>query len=668
MAFKSLALLAPLPFLAGAALAQTPLESLPPEFQTELAGIRLEKYPHFTNVSAFNEGSPIRIGIDTLVEFRISHRTVNVYITNHRSMQRWKKDRDLQDVRGAPTRVTLVPGGLKRNMHVIDNGSLNGQTGTTELGVGYDVVVDMNLNGLLDDEDKLDGWGEEAGFYVVQDLTEFGPYETLTGVNNQGGFIIQKFYYPENIAQLGALPLIVVSHGNGHDYRWYDHIGHFMASWGYVVMSHRNNTGPGIEAASTTTLRNTNNFLVSLGTIAGGVLAGHVDRRQLVWIGHSRGGEGVVRAYRRILDGDPLGASYAREDFKLISSIAPVNFLLPTSSDPGDVNYHLWTGGSDNDVNGCADCNPCQTFHLHERATGTRLSTSLHGVGHGDFHDGGGSSVATGPCRVGRETTHQIMRGYLLPLVKHFVEGNIPCKDYLWRQWESFRPIGAPDGPCVVVDLMYQSNPNSGKSVLDDFQTNPQRARSSSGGSVVFSDPNLSEGPFDDRNGGFGDDASDPMNGMTLAGFLEFSSGITFEWNGQEEFVLFEVPADRRDISGFRYLSFRAAQSTRHPLTTAVLEDLTLSVQLVDAEGRSGTICIGAYGGGIEEPYQRRRCGGGRGWANEFETIRIPLRDFLAMGTRVDLTDIVGVSFLTGPAHGSPEGRIGLDEIEFTNE
>jgi len=158
------------------------------------------------------------------------------------------------------------------------------------------------------------------------------------------------------------------------------------------------------------------------------------------------------------------------------------------------------------------------------------------------------------------------------------------------------------------------------------------------------------------------------MNGMTLAGLNEFSSGIVFEWNGQEQFVLFEVPAERGDVSGFKYLSFRAAQSTRHPLTTAVREDLTFSVQLVDANGRSGTICIGAYGGGIEEPYQRRRCGAGVGWANEFETIRIPLRDFLAMGTRVDLTDIIGVGFLAGPLHGSNEGRIGLDEIEFTSE
>jgi hypothetical protein len=101
-----------------------------------------------------------------------------------------------------------------------------------------------------------------------------------------------------------------------------------------------------------------------------------------------------------------------------------------------------------------------------------------------------------------------------------------------------------------------------------------------------------------------------------------------------------------------------------------VLEDLDLSVELIDHNGRSSRIRIGAYGGGIEEPYQRPRCGGLglRGWANEFETIRIRLEDFKSDGRPLDLTRIGVVGFLMGPSFGSPEGRIGLDEIEFTVE
>ncbi|MFT5154968.1 MAG: hypothetical protein ACI841_004976, partial [Planctomycetota bacterium] len=66
------------------------------------------------------------------------------------------------------------------------------------------------------------------------------------------------------------------------------------------------------------------------------------------------------------------------------------------------------------------------------------------------------------------------------------------------------------------------------------------------------------------------------------------------------------------------------------------------------------------------DPYQRTGSGGGVGWMNEFRTTRIPIRDFLANGTDLDTTDIVKVRFEFGQAGDSPEGRLGMDDIEFT--
>ena len=96
--------------------------------------------------------------------------------------------------------------------------------------------------------------------------------------------------------------------------------------------------------------------------------------------------------------------------------------------------------------------------------------------------------------------------------------------------------------------------------------------------------------------------------------------------------------------------------------------DLDFAVQLSDSSRRSSTIHIGAYGGGIEEPYQRSTCGNGNGWANEFETIRIPLADFRRDGSQLDLADVVAITFLFGPSHGSMAGRIGLDELVFAGD
>ena len=178
---------------------------------------------------------------------------------------------------------------------------------------------------------------------------------------------------------------------------------------------------------------------------------------------------------------------------------------------------------------------------------------------------------------------------------------------------------------------------------------------------------NLFEDKLNDRNGNFSALSSDPMNGMTMAGPGDDSRGIVFHWDRTDEWLLFELAGTSVDLRGFEFLSFRAAQATRDPLTEAEqTDDLTFSVRLWDRAGQASTIHIGAYGGGIEQPYRRGSCGTGSGWSNEFETIRIAVKDFRANGTPLDLKAVVAIEFLFGPSWGSPEGRIGLDEIEFT--
>jgi hypothetical protein len=462
--------------------------------------------------------------------------------------------------------------------------------------------------------------------------------------------------------------LVVVSHGNGHNYQWYDHIGQHLASYGYVVMSHQNNTMPGIETASTTTLENTDDFLGNLGSIDGGALVGHIDSSRITWIGHSRGGEGVVRAYTRLVGGYSV-QNYSAADVKLISSIAPVTFNTPASSNPGDVNYHLFVGSADNDVTGVS----AQThmYSLMERAVGYRSSITLQGAGHGAFHNGSGGLVASGPCLLSRAETHQIMRGQLLPLVRHYIDGDIPSKDFLWRQWESFKPLGAPplSDPCVVVTFDYRDGPAAGNYVIDDFDSNTSHYQSSSGFSVSFDVANYAEASKRDAAGGFGWSGTQPMNGMTRAISSDNHPGVVFDWDTPAYWEA-EIDPLQSDFADYTYLSLRACQGTRHPNTTAALEDLTFLVSLRDVNGVESTISIGAYGGGIEEPYQRSGSlsGGGVGWHNEMETIRIRLTDFLADESGLNLHLIQAVRFDFGGQGVSPIGRQGMDDIELTRD
>lgn len=651
----------------------------------QLAGNPLGQFPHFEHATSFNEGTPLSLGIDPTRFPFVAGQSADLYVVASKTKSEWVSDPSLTDVRGAPQAVSFAGGTVQANTITVDPGNLNGDPGGPSLGVGYDLVIDFGKDGNFDDAvDLIDGYTEtEAGFYVVRDLTfgatdrrpNQGPLPVSEVLYTGGTFLGQVTYYPTNISTLGQLPLVVISHGNGHNYLWYEHLGYHLASYGFVVMSHENNTMPGSLTAAFSTLNNTDYLLQNLGAIAGGALAGHVDASRIAWLGHSRGGDGVVRAYDMLFDGTFEPDNFGIEDIQLVSAMAPVNFGGVASSNPHDANFHLWVGQSDTDVHGCACLDDLQWYQIHDRATGARQSISLYGVGHDDFHNQNGFGFATGPCQARKSNTHLVMKGYLLPLLKYHLEGEVAAKDYLWRQYDTFRPIGAPTTNCIHVNLMFQEGPSSGKFVVDSFESNPSPTIASSGALVSTTLPSYAEGNLDDNDTVFGSGTSDPFDGFIMHGPGDNSRGAILSADGLGDYDLtYSLETQHRDLSDFSFLQFRAAQGTRHPLTVADLADLTFSVSLEDGNGIQSSINIGAYGGGIEEPYQRNTnplscavCSAGTaGWNSEFETIRVRLADFLNNGNAVDLRDVEKVIFRFGPSWGSAQARLALDEIELS--
>jgi hypothetical protein len=647
--------------------------------KTELAGNSLTQYPFFEYVRAFNVNAPVKVAIDPTRFPATVGDTCDIYVVSHKSASEWSANPALVDVTpGGALTQTLGGATIQANtFEVAAPSTLNANAGLG-LGVGYDVVLDCDQNGVLSDGDFIDGLGGEAGLYVVHDTTAPGPQAVTEVVYNLDAGVATTFdipathrgqdlYFPTNIATMGRLPIVVLGHGNGHDFRWYDHIGNHLASYGYVVVSHGNNTGPDPVTASTTTLGHTDAFIdqAEAGAIAGGALVGHIDARRIVWIGHSRGAEGVAIAYDRLFDGTHTPTHFSRNDIRLISSMLPTDFEETDVANPHDANYHLWTASGDSDVNGSAGCDRCQTFHLVDRGTGYRQSTVVQGTGHGWFHDEESEPAAfTGPCPLDENITHLIQLGYLLPLIKHYVEGNIPALDFLTRQYETFHPIGVPVGnPCVVVSNEYHNGAAVGNFVIDDYQTQPGTGTSSSGGTVTFDVENLTEGRLDDNNSDFVWSAADPFNGATQGLSTDSTRGVVFDWTDSDRFYEWQVPSGANDFSRFLHLSFRAAQGTQHPNTVAELGDLIFSVTLRDGSGGTSTINIGAYGGGLEEPYQR-----GGGWHNEMETIRIRTTDFLNNASGLNLTNIVAIRLNVGPSFGSSRGRIVVDDLMITND
>ena len=699
--------------LADFGLFQESFGSIAPVVPTELAGNSLSEYPFFEYVKAFNDNATVEVAVDPSRFPQIVGRTCDIYIVEVKTAGQWLTDPSLVDVTtGGPQTETFSGATIQANTFTVtgsyelDSAVYQDSTGDyTGLGAGYDVVLDCDQNGELSGGDFIDGYSREAGLYAVHDTTLQGPLAvtqissysvgTIYGIPSDRTY--ERLYFPTDIASMDPRPLIVISHGNGHQYVWYDHIGQHMASYGYIVMAHNNDTVPGIATCSLTTCGHTD-AVISLGqagSIPGaGDIAGKIDTSRIIWIGHSRGAEGVAMAYHRIAYAtgscqytpDPAN-EWDADSIVLVSSMLPTDFYGANytpftggcTSDPRDANYHLWTASGDADVDGGPDSDVAQTFHLHDRAEHYRMSTVVQGTGHAWFHDGPPTpDYFDGPCPIGQATNHLIETGLFLPLIKYYAEGNVPATDYFWRQYEVFRPPGVPTGgycsesggDSVVVSNTFRNGSEDGNFIIDDYQTQTSPGTSSSGGSVTFNVTGLYEGRLDDGNTTFTWTSSDPMNGFTYGASTipDDTRGVVFDWNGADRYYEWEIISEQQDFSDDLYLSFRAGQGTRHPNTIAVLGDLTFTVTLRDGSATTSSINIGAYGGGIEEPFQRTGAGTGTGWGVEFEVIRIRLTDFLTNGSGLDLTDIEAVRLDFGPSWGSNEGRLGVDEVMLTND
>ncbi|MEO1007811.1 MAG: GC-type dockerin domain-anchored protein [Planctomycetota bacterium] len=644
----------------------------------ELASVDLPAFPFADFVETFDEGEAITISIDPS-KVTIPSGLVDVYLVEDKTASEWASDPTLTDARGFPQPSNFSGGASTADNQVAQGGVgfLNADAGEN-IGVPYDVVVDVDGNGELSDGDFIDGL-DEVGFWLFKDLTTSGPAATTRVSTYTATFPgipssrdEQRLTYPTDIATRDNVPVVIIAHGNGQQYVWYDYMHDHFASHGFVVMSHQNDTVPGIETASETILRHTDYFWGNLDTIAGGVLEGRLDKSNTSWIGHSRGGEGVARAVDKIIDGIYTPVNYSLSDLNFVSSIAPTDFLLTSRSNPHGVNYHHIAGAGDGDVNGGPTSPIVQYFALYERANDgpgdeQRTNTYIHGADHNDFNCCGFNDY-TGPAalQIGRAEAQQAAKIIWLVLIQNAARGNEAAMEYMQRQWESTNPEGVRD--TTIVDLEFKAAFDlTEKTIIDDFQSQPSANVASSTAAITFNVSNVTEGRIDDGNTSFTWTSSDPMNGMTRGNNGgDQTRGVVFDYNS-DRFFEYELPGLPvfTDFTEYEKLSFRVCQGTRHPETTAVTGDQTFTVTLRDSSGGTSSINVGVYGGGAEEPFPRTGAGSGAGWGNEFETIRINIEDFVRDGVALDLENIEAVRFEFGPSFGTPRGRIGFDDLEL---
>ncbi len=638
--------------------------------------------PAWESATSAMDVDPIYVALDPV---RYADRVGLPYqidVVAHKTPEQWAADPTLTDVTGAVESGTLTDGSLNVTEVWADPPLLDPTAGD-DASARYDVVVDFGADGRLDPGDLIQGPGDDFGLVRIGDLAMPGTH-TVDQIDIDGGlYLKERIYWPDDIAAMGPRPVVIISHGNGHLYTWYDYIGQHLASWGFVVMAHENHTEPGIEAASSTTLSNTDYFLANLDTIADGAMFGLVDPNRIGWIGHSRGGEGIVRAYDRVADGDYVPEQFTADSIRMLITIAPTVFFEVNKSNPHDRPLFLIAGTADGDVTGGVDCDQCDFYRIWEADTGPKASAYIHGADHNDFNCCGADD-AMGPDLIGRDEAQVIAKGYFLAMARTYLDDDPTLQDVFRREFAGFRP-DAPLDTDVVATTYRDAQPVTGSpdtpdlAVLDDFQSQPDVTLASSGGVVTSTVDGLTEDKLDDGDNTMTwmADGSDPMNGMAHAAtYVDQAQGAVFSWgsappdtggdtgataaDGSWEVA---VMPTLTDATAYRVLSISFGQVPRSPITDQLDAPLSFGIELTDADGVTSMVDL-AGRAEAPYPYQRTGSGDGAGWSAEYVTARIPLADY-TVGSMIDLSRLSSVKLVFGAVHGAQLGAIGLDNVEF---
>ncbi|MCB9681746.1 MAG: hypothetical protein H6733_09765 [Alphaproteobacteria bacterium] len=620
-----------------------------------ITGHTLPDHPWFETAHLFFQDEAVEVALDPTVFPDRVGQTFDVWIVPHLDRLSWARTPRLRSGSGA-TGMTLQPGTVADNTVVAWTGLPTPERFTS----AYDVVVDFDKDGRVTPGDLLFNEGDGSVF-VSRDLTVVGPYGTRQEDFDGGTWRKQRVYAPTLTASLGTLSTVVISHGNGQDYTWYDYLGQHLASYGFVAMSHSSNTNPGPVTASGSLADNLGVFYGRTDTLFGGALAGRIGPRQ-AWIGHSRGGEAVAILYNDLEAGARPSLAIDPLDVAGVASIAPTDFNGDRAN-PQGVPYHLMAGSSDGDVTGGPDCDICQYWRVAAYASGPVTTSYVYGAAHNDFHDEPSAwRDGVGPDRIGQARTNVFAKAYLVALAAWWLDGETAYEELFTRGYRSVHPAGIDPIVQVVTTSLPDEVGDIG--VIDDFQANGGTALSSSGGTVTGTVTGLTEGLLDDPDSGLGPGTA--MNGFTEVSTGGTERGAVFTWAGRSWLEWQVVPA-LADATRFSHLQLRLAQRTRTPQTVAWGGDLSVTVQLRDAAGHVAALDM-AQAVAAPEPYQRAGLGSGAGWIQAFQTVRVRLTDFLGVDPDLDLTSIVAVRLQVGTGFGADTGSVGIDDLAFVHE
>jgi hypothetical protein len=460
--------------------------------------------------------------------------------------------------------------------------------------------------------------------------------------------------HPNAIAGTAKLPVVLLNHGNHSSWEpivaggvitgvtvspslnGYGYLQEALAQHGIVSVSVDHNfgcfTNSFIETRADTVIAALNVMATQAASATSRYL-GRLDFTKVGLMGHSRGGDTVVRAVKKI-QADP--ALNSRYKILAVCSLAPTDFTGgddPVNRkflDVNDVNFYLVVYGAlDGDVNGDNATSPTGTgFRHYDRARPQKAMVFLDNCCHNPFNtvwfaDGNDS---TDP-RIASQADHQSLAiDYIGDLFRWQLKG-----EPLGARFDGGRPNRV--GQHASVQWMY------GQSLkrIDDFE-NP--AANMLGGSRTVLNPGAPTS--------IDDFASITVGATSLQTHTAHQTQVlhvdlTQAAPGSTRVLTTDIPAADQDWSALDTLVV-SLSGWFDPTSTATIAAANLprlTITLVDATGATASTGFAVYGASLpSRPIFKTLPGPGNITLMRLETIPIALAAFAG----VDLTKITQVA------------------------
>lgn len=508
------------------------------------------------------------------------------------------------------------------------------------------------------DETIVNAMGLQGTVTVQDETSSYHSSSTPTIISRQLRMKAHIFFPTDMLgitdpAQISSAqpsyPLIVIIHGNGHDYRSYDFLLEHFAKNGFIAASIDVKYFNGSSDVHGMSGQGRAEALFPHLNVINTKFGSNVQNNIGI-MGHSRGGDAVIKV-ARINQQHGLG-----HNINAVIALAPTDqygtevlggawskpFFVLYGSRDGDISGGIWTSGY---------TVPQTGFAHYDRANGSKKGMCfVYRATHNGFITDNHDAPWDGDVVANMEpvaTQQAFAKAYMNAFYRWHLKNEPQWEGMFAGEWT------AASVSATGAKFYIQYNDTTTK-IVDEFEGVVNWQVSTIGGTVDHS-ATLPVNPSEGK-----------MSAAVISGLDTKSphdtQGLKIKWNNTGDKLIFSIPPAHKNVSGYSVLSFRVTQkidSADNPSN----QSQNFRVALKDGSNNERAVRVSPF---YDIPFPDHRPNHAHS-KSALLTVRIPLKSYrivCAGLSQVNLDDITTLTFLFSE---KATGEIEIDNIEFSN-